>query len=577
MELAIPLIALGGMYVISKKKEGFNNNNNSKLEQELTTYPTQKPATASSNAMYYPNANAATSTYLNQNAYEQNPKGNNISKIYTLSGDYVDTSSFTHQNMVPYNGSKPRGQLYNTAVAESVLDTYSGSGSQYIRKTEQAPLFKPQEHVQWTYGAPNVSDFVQSRQTPATKNNMVKPFESIHVGPGLDQGYGSSGNLGYNSGMEARDKWMPKNVDELRVATNPKQEYDLNGLQGPAQSVIKNTGLEGKMEKYRPDTFYINTQDRWLTTTGAEKAGQAVPEFIVKPPTRNETATYQQGAATSVIKTASYAPSSFEDSKRTQLEGFQAGHSTATNTAPLHTTHQENWHRSHNNYHNNRSTSAQPQTFGSGFSRAVGAVIAPLMDILKPSRKEEYGENYRVYGNMTGNVVSYVVNEGDVPNQTIKETTLYAPRGYINGVQDNGGYQVAEHQPITNQRDSTNHAQFMGASSKLGERQYDAVYRQTNNESKEKTIVGRTAVGNTNQFNATCNMTSARFDSDRENNRMWVPHSVVATGPALQTHGILEHMPQQYTESNQSSGRLDPALLNAFKENPFTHSLHSVA
>ena len=112
---------------------------------------------------------------------------------------------------------------------------------------------------------------------------MVKPFESIRVGPGLDKGYTADGSHGFNAGMESRDKWLPKTVDELRIATNPKQEYDLNGLQGPAQSQIKNVGIEGKMEKYRPDTFFINTQDRWLTTTGAEKAGQLVPEHIVKP------------------------------------------------------------------------------------------------------------------------------------------------------------------------------------------------------------------------------------------------------------------------------------------------------
>ena len=259
------------------------------------------------------------------------------------------------------------------------------------------------------------------------------------------------------------------------------------------------------------------------------------------------------------------------------MAGFQVGHSAATTTAPLQTTHQENWHRSHNNYHNNRSTVAPQQTFGSGFSRAVGAAIAPLMDMLKPSRKEEYSQNYRVYGNLAGNVVSYVVNEGDVPDATIKETTLYAPRGYINSQTDNSGYQIATHQPIANQRDTTNHDQFMGASSKLGERQYDAMYRQTNNESKEKTIVGRTPVGNTNYFNPTCNMNSSRLDSDRENNRLWAPHSVIASGPALHTYGSMERSPQQYTESNQSAGRIDPALLNAFKENPFTHSLHSVA
>ena len=44
--------------------------------------------------------------------------------------------------------------------------------------------------------------------------------------------------------------------------------------EGPANSFIKTaptTQLLGRVEKQRPDTFFINTQDRWLTTTGAEK------------------------------------------------------------------------------------------------------------------------------------------------------------------------------------------------------------------------------------------------------------------------------------------------------------------
>ena len=53
-------------------------------------------------------------------------------------------------------------------------------------------------------------------------------------------------------------KWLPKTVDQLRVETNPKLTFGLEGHQGPAQSVIKNLGVQGKMEKNQPDTYYIN-------------------------------------------------------------------------------------------------------------------------------------------------------------------------------------------------------------------------------------------------------------------------------------------------------------------------------
>lgn len=163
---------------------------------------------------------------------------------------------------------------------------------------------------------PDMSDFFQSRQNPVNRNNMVKPFESVMVGPGLDKGYTAAGSHGYNAGMEARDKWLPKTVDELRITTNPKQEYSLADFQGPAQSVIKNVGIEGRVEKYRPDTFFINTQDRWLTTTGVEKAGRMVAEEIQKTSNRNETTTFQHGTPNAILKTASYVPKKYEEPKK---------------------------------------------------------------------------------------------------------------------------------------------------------------------------------------------------------------------------------------------------------------------
>jgi len=603
MELAIPLVALGGMYVISnqtqkeglkRKTENFNNMGIRTNLQEKTpeskfsnylpntnippqNYPILNNKELIDNIQEYPNPNSATDKYFNQNVYQQKeragvPVSNNIQEFYSLTGDYMDTKMFTHNNMVPFNGKKPSGQVYNNNNAETILDNYVGNGSQVIKKIEQAPLFKPQENVQWTYGMPTMSDFYQSRQNPVNKNNMVKPFESIRVGPGLDKGYIADGSQGFNSGMEARDKWLPKTVDELRVYNNPKQEYDLNGLQGPAQTAIKNVGIEGKIEKYRPDTFYINTQDRWLTTTGAEKAGQLVPDYIVKPSTRNETASYQHGTPNAIIKTASYVPTKHEETKRIQLEGFNVGHSVGTRSAPLEHQAANNNYSSHTNYENNRSINQQAESFGSGFSKAVGAVIAPIMDILKPSRKEEYSCNMRIYGNIAGEIPgNYVLTPGDMPNTTVKETTIYQPNGYINNQKDNAGYLINEQQPIANQRDTVNHANLMGISSKHGNRQYDAVYRQTNSEAKEKSIAARVNQGNAKHYNPQINVAISKLDSDRDNNRLWAPQSVITNGPSVQTHGKA-NMPQ-YIDNCIGCDRINPDILNAFKQNPYTHSL----
>jgi hypothetical protein len=607
MELAIPLVALGGMYVISnqnknnyktenfkanlKKKENFNNMGiRSNLQQTYQdspfsnylpnthvppqNYPIMNNKELVDTVQEYPNPNVATDKYFDQNIYEQKqranvPISNNIQQFYSLTGDYLSSQQFIHNNMVPFTSSNAVGQTYNVNVAETILDNYVGSGSQVIKKIEQAPLFKPQENVQWTYGAPDMSDFYQSRVNPATNNNNVKPFESVMVGPGLDKGFTADGSHGYNAGMEARDKWLPKTVDELRVKTNPKQEFTLDNLEGPASASVKNVGIEGKVEKYRPDTFYINSQDRWLTTTGAEKATRLVAEEIFRPSHRNETTTFQHGTPNAILKTASYVPSKHEASKRNQLEALDVGHSNASGSGPQH-----NLQNSHTNYTNNRANNPQPQSFGSGFSHAIGAVIAPIMDILKPSRKEEYSSNMRIYGNSGSKIPgNYVLNPGDAPSTTIKETTLYQPNSYIGHQKENAAYMVSQQQPIANQRDTVNHNQLLGLSSKYGNRQYDAEYRQTNNDTKERLAVARTNAGNTSQFNPNMNVTLSKIDSDRENNRLWAPSSTIHSGPSIQTYGK-QNMPQYYSET-QGNDRISPDLLTAFKENPYTHSLTS--
>jgi hypothetical protein len=350
--------------------------------------------------------------------------------------------------------------------------------------------------------------------------------------------------------------------------------------QGPAQSAITNIGILGKVEKYRPDTFFINSQDRWLTTTGAEKAQRVVAEEVLKQSHRNETTTHLTGTPNAVLKTASYVPKQHEASKRMQLDASNhVGHSNAAGTGSH--TDGEDFLKSHTNYTNSRSANLQPQTFGSGFSGAIGAVIAPLMDVFKPARKEEYVSNMRIFGNMIGEVPgNYVHTQGDVPITTVKETTLYQPNGYIGNQLNGGAYEVTEQQSITNQRDTTTDFCQLnpsgGAGTKHGSRQYDSVYRQTNNEAKERSVVSRTNQGNMAMFNADINVSHSKLDCDRENNRMWAPSAVIPGGPSVQTYGKA-HMPQLNNQCTTGCDRIDPALLDAFRSNPYSFSLSSVA
>ena len=603
MELAIPLLALGGMYIVSNqtpsKSCDTEKGKTQKISQENftsmgvnrnylpnTNTPPQNFPVSNINQLVdtvqeYPNPNAATDKYFDQNAYQQRvrnkePVGQNPQQIYSMTGNYLDSEQFKHNNMVPFNGGKVKGNTYDVNIAESVLDNMIGSGSQTIKKIEQAPLFKPEDNMQWAYGAPNNSDFYQSRVNPGMKNNNIKPFDSVMVGPGLDKGYNSvNGTGGYNSGMEARDKWLPYTVDQMRVATNPKLEYELTNHEGPANSYIKNaasTETMGRVEKQRPDTFFINTQDRWLTTTGAEKGEtlRSIQEMgIVR---RNDIVTDYMGPAGAADRKAAYAPENFEKSKRHESMTTSVNHSSAQRRGP--STDTDNFLRSHTNYENNRSTMRQPETHRSGFSGAIGAVISPIMDIFRPTRKDETIHNVRIYGEAAPAVPKgYVYNPSDATTTTIKETTLYAPTFNINN-QKEGMYVNNAMPGEATQRDSTSCSYIGtsgGAATGFGDMNYSAAYNQHNNDIKSSTVNNRPNQGGTQIFNQQMNLTTIKSDSDRFAGRVNPAISVTPLPPSVQTYGSIT-MPQYYNEC-AGCDRIQPDILNAFRNNPYTHSL----
>ena len=71
-------------------------------------------------------------------------------------------------------------------------------------------------------------------------------------------------------------------------------------------------------------------------------------------------------------------------------------------------------------------------------------------------------------------------------------------------------------------------------------------------------------------------MSMSKLDCDRENNRMWTPSAVIPSGPSVQTYGKI-HTPAYKNQCTTGCDRLDGSLLDAFRANPYTFSLSSVA
>lgn len=603
--IAIPIVVLGSLYILSeqeKKKENFQEEiqeehqkeefltgkSNGNKKEGFSNYQVKKlddfEKSITHNINSYSNSNQHTDKFF------MPPSIKNDNKITLMNGQVVEADTFKHNNMQPYFGAKIRGSTSDFNNRESTLDNKQGYGSQIFSKSEQAPLFKPDENVNLAHGTANNSNFIQSRMNESMKMNNVTLWEPQRVGPGLNQGYGSQdkngfnsggteGNGGFNAGMTSRETWMPKSVDDLRVDTNPKQTFDLLGHQGPANSMIKMQGDNnkiGKVEKHNPDKFYEAGPTRWFTTTGVEQAPPIRSTQVIPMENRIDTTREYYGAGSNSLSgNATYTESHVEESKKQNLGGLPISNASATGQNFANPNDYAS--QSYKLLANNRTTDQHMPEMGGVYGMAK-AVIAPLLDILQPTRKENVIGNLRESGNVNGGPrTGHIYNEHDKTKTTNREmTTGKIDMNYVN-VQGNNhrtGYQSQNYQPVQNQRDTTNQ-EYIGAGSKQGTglRPYNAAYAQNNNVNK--TYESRPNQGSMSLFNNHNNISMNRDENMLKVTRQTAPSGGPSLIPSQEFIGEMNGVANY--DMNFDSNRMDPSLLNAFKNNPYTKSLNSFA
>lgn len=205
----------------------------------------------------------------------------------SLTGLPIEPKTFVHNNMVPYFGGSVKQNVDEKAYA-SVVENFTGNSVEnYREKTETGPLFQPQNNVTNVYGMSSITGFEQDRYIPSKIMNNIGPIEQVRVGPGLNQGFTAEPSGGFNQ-SNSRDYALPKTVDELRVLTNPKLTYAGRVLTG--QKGVK-PGKIGMVEKRHPDSFYINSPERYFTTVGQQTAARMRPNVVLRPTHRRKTST----------------------------------------------------------------------------------------------------------------------------------------------------------------------------------------------------------------------------------------------------------------------------------------------
>jgi hypothetical protein len=607
--VAIPLVALAGLYLAynqdkNKKLEGFDqrtglyeNRYLPNVDVPNTNYPEEYPVqnppndltSKLSTANTYDGKTVYTDKYFNPNlknslvssmaaensAMFSSQVPNPATAQYTsMTGEKVGADYFQHQNMQPFFGSHLRTIRTDANSSESIMDNYTGSGSQIITKQERAPLFAPQENYQWAYGAPNQSDFYQSRVNPSTKMSNVKPFAEEAVGPGIGVGYGSEGFGGYNSGLMARDLYKDRGVDELRTLNHQKAGgVGLYGHEGPSISSITNRGILGNMEKNRVDTTYELGSDRWMTTVGASTAPTCRSIDVLKNGARQETTTSYVGGA-GAANDATYVDGEYMPSKHIDLGEVPLAPAYRTNAAGANEGDFGN--KSRMIYQNNRAANQQDTYFGA-FGGAIGAVVAPLLDALRPSRRENTIGTLRPYQNPGTSVSnSYVFNPADRPGTTIRETTedgkghLFMDRN-----QKGDGYLVAGNQPIVNNRMTQSDFYYAGVGSAGARgqkpRTYNAEYNQRNNDVKSSTLASYTPSGSLPLFSGDVNMSAKPKDQLLSIQRDGAP-SMPTLSPNVDLLGRQAGPQSQSFNTGIQLDRSNPDLLSQLKGNPFAIS-----
>jgi hypothetical protein len=601
MEILLPAIALGGLYIINKqtntKKEHFENKKHILPNENIPNrnYPDEYPIVSndldqtsflSKNNRYGAGMGEPvyTDKYFNTNGEFMKkatggestltnfPEKNQNQKFTSLDGQQVDLDYFTHNNMVPYFGSNLKNIHLDAKSNEAVLDVKMGAGSQIVSKKEQSPLFSPHDDLQWANGAPSTSDFIQSRVNPSMRMANTKPFAEERVGPGLGLGYTTEGFGGFNSGMNMRESWLDLGIDDLRVANKPKASgIGILGHEGPANSMIKNTGIIGNVEKYHPDSFFDMDQSRYFTTTGVEKAPTLHSIPVYHPQSRNET-------------NISYTGVPNGQNPSTYINGeYMPSHNQVLNSYPTmlanavgknYATEEDFGRKTNIVYPNNRTQNTQDEYYGV-IGGVVGAVVAPLLDALKPSRKENTINSLRPYQNPKSEIPKSYLFNPDRLSTTIRETTDTISYMNVENQHKGGGYTVTEVQPINNSRMHTGDYYYAGGSSAgcrtQQPRTYDAEYNQHNNDIKSSTIRGYMVKGNMNIFNSNIKMDNSTKDKILVNERDVVPNMPTHT-PDVLSMGKLQGINQLQNVQDRNTSD----ILNNLKSNPYALNITNV-
>ena len=328
-------------------------------------------------------------------------------------------------------------------------------------------------------------------------------------------------------------------VDATRTLNNLKESFGGKVLGGKG---IDHRGEEGEVFQHSPDADYVNTADRWLVTTGAISAPMIQSEEIVKETNRAYFNEGKMGPAGAVNFKPSEKRPMYKQSTNQQLT-VETNRNANLESKAIDDSHNRDGYFA---YPNEREITEE-RTYEGNIKSVFTGETERLYDEVKPTVKQTTLEDSR--NGFVGSSITRVPGERlqDEVRATKKQTTNFEYNGnagsYLHGSMANDQYLRADLNP-----------------------------------NKEIISQGRApTTENTKLMSGmdTLNVDIKKIESDYFNPRI---NNVDKIYGEIPTDNTCKFTQEKDTLDNvKLSNRLDPTMLDPFKQNPYTQSLASFA
>tara|TARA_E500000331_G_scaffold357533_1_gene419572 strand:+ start:686 stop:2488 length:1803 start_codon:yes stop_codon:yes gene_type:complete len=363
---------------------------------------------------------------FNPNLRQFSPLDDNTVE-YSLTGERIDRSTFGHNNMTPFL-KKNVTQNTNVERYANTLSNHTGRDPMvYQSKKETECFFKPTSGISNVCGMKNNDDFYKSRINELRSHNNAFPIQQIRVGPGINQGYSSSGIGGFQQANTSKYA-VPTDLYATRPKSDQRSSTFAGRFQAPQKGIDRGLSKEAiNMEKRLPEKTFEQTKDNLFTTTGAVIAPETRPEFVVQPTSRVDTHKEYKG----IVDQQNVGRGDTDDYNKSAIIVYD-----------------------------NERQLTEERTVVSNVASIIPAVVAPLLDTAKNSIKEYLVDAPRTYapGSMKAQMPEQLTTYDPVTHiakTTIKETLIHDnTMNNLKGADAN--YTAPQDAPKTTMKETTN-------------------------------------------------------------------------------------------------------------------------